>query len=379
MDIWNKARSFAEEAAKRSSELTIGSAKLSDIVTEASKRSKEIAAEASKRADRIRVEAVKRADLIKSSLAEGIAPPQYTEAQVEQVKELERFGINEELRDFVKGITPSTFQDFPIPDDSPMSDVPTVSNVRQDLSEWQEKHAHLVLSTVKEISKLRYELCPRVMRERKFWRIYFILVNSHVAPFEKQYMEEIKQNSADQVTNENLKKSSGVEMTSKPEGKEITSKPEAKETKQPSKTSTSSAEQDLDVFLLGGDSDEGPDDEDGDFDDDFDKMVDSSYEEENAILEVNPSLVQETLGVGSHCLLGGLPIRALGDKINLFQFEKDAEKVRRFDADLKSVTGNTVTSFHPTYVEDYKNQNQFQAWEYNSFFFVWSKKKSRGS
>ncbi|OMO69932.1 hypothetical protein COLO4_28855 [Corchorus olitorius] len=287
MDIWNKARSFAEEAAKlsseltkeaarRSSELTIGSAKLSDIVTEASKRSKEIAAEASKRADQIRVEAVKRADLIKSSLAEGIALPQDTEAQVEQEKELERFGINEELRDFVKGITPSTFQDFPMPDDSPMSHVPTVSNVRQDLSEWQEKHANLVLSTVKEISKLRYELCPRVMRERKFWRIYFILINSHVAPFEKRYMEEIKQNSADQVTTENVKKSSDVEINSKPEAKEITSKPEAKETKQQSKTSTSSTEQDLDVFLLGGDSDEGPDDEDGDFDDDFDKMVDSS-------------------------------------------------------------------------------------------------------
>ena len=34
-------------------------------------------------------------------------------------------------------------------DDSEMSEVPTVSNVRQDLSEWQEKHAYLVLSTVK--------------------------------------------------------------------------------------------------------------------------------------------------------------------------------------------------------------------------------------
>lgn len=126
MDIWNKARSFAEDAAKRSSELTkeaarrssdltIGSTKLSDIVSEASKRSKEIAAEASKRADQIRAEATKRADLIKSSLAEGIAPPQNTDRQVVQEEELERFGINEELRDFVKGITLSTFQDFPLP------------------------------------------------------------------------------------------------------------------------------------------------------------------------------------------------------------------------------------------------------------------------
>ncbi|XVE54645.1 hypothetical protein DITRI_Ditri03aG0098900 [Diplodiscus trichospermus] len=262
MDIWNKARSLAEDAAKRSSELTkeaarrssdltIGTARLGDIVSEASKRSKEIAAQASKRADLIRAEASKRADLIKSSLVEGIAPPQNTETQVEQERELERFGINEELRDFVKGITLSTFQDFPFSDDSPVSDVPAVSN---------------------EISKLRYELCPRVMRERKFWRIYFILVNSHVAPYEKRYMEEIEQKSVEQVTDEKVKESSSIEMTSNPQ---------AKETKQHTKSLTSSTEQELDVFLLGGDSDEGPDDGDEVFDDDFDKMVDSSDDEKD--------------------------------------------------------------------------------------------------
>ncbi|XVF08884.1 hypothetical protein REPUB_Repub07fG0042700 [Reevesia pubescens] len=283
MDFWNKARTFAEEAAKRSSDLTkeaarrssevtIGSAKLGDIVTEASKRSKEIAAEASKRADIIRAEAAKRADLIKSSFAEGIAPPQNTETQEEQEKELEQFGINEELRDFVKGITLSTFRDFPLPDDPPMSDVPTVSNVRQDLTEWQEKHANLVLSTVKEISNLRYELCPRVMRERKFWRIYFILVNNHVAPYEKQHMEDVKHKSAEQVPDEKMKESANVKMNSRPQ---------AKETERHTKTSTSSSEQDLDLFLLGGDSDEGPDDGDEGFDDDFDKMVDSSDDEKN--------------------------------------------------------------------------------------------------
>ena len=38
-----------------------------------------------------------------------------------------------------------------------MSDIPTVSNVRQDLSEWQEKHANLVLSTVKVVPLVRTE------------------------------------------------------------------------------------------------------------------------------------------------------------------------------------------------------------------------------
>lgn len=34
-------------------------------------------------------------------------------------------------------------------DDGEMSNVPTVSNVRHDLSEFQEKHAKIVLSSVK--------------------------------------------------------------------------------------------------------------------------------------------------------------------------------------------------------------------------------------
>ena len=112
-------------------------------------------------------------------------------------------------------------------DGVPVSDdVQTVSNVRQDLTEWQQKHASLVLDSVKvncvccycqlflsyqkfhvfsrcvrrigefnslfsycsfillfqEISKLRYELCPRHMKDRRFWRIYFTLVSTHVAP-----------------------------------------------------------------------------------------------------------------------------------------------------------------------------------------------------
>ncbi|XP_043703025.1 uncharacterized protein LOC122653147 isoform X2 [Telopea speciosissima] len=200
MDFWQKARTFAEEAAKRSQELTkeaakksqeltIGSSKISDIVSETAKRSMEIAAEATKKADQIKVEALKRADQIKS-LAEGISPqiPVPAISLIDSSSadtsssDLEKFGVTDDLREFVKGITLGTFQDFPMEDEPETADVLTVSNVRQDLTEWQARHATLVLSTVKEISRLRYDLCPRLMKEKKFWRIYFVLVNSHVAP-----------------------------------------------------------------------------------------------------------------------------------------------------------------------------------------------------
>ncbi|KAF5202179.1 Bsd domain-containing protein [Thalictrum thalictroides] len=289
MDFWQRARTFAEETAKRSQELTleaakrsqeftIGSSKISDLVSETAKKSKEIAAEATKKADQIKIEAFKRADQIKT-LAEGISPQiplnamslidssslsSSSSSTTPSEADLEKFGVTDDLREFVKGITQNTFQDFPVEDEPEISDVPTVSNVRQDLTEWQEKHATLVLLTVKEISRLRYQLCPRRMKEKKFWRIYFILVNSHVALYEKRYMEEAKLKSAEKEKVDRLKEQA-------PTG---TSKPEAAETNHHSKTS--SAEQDLDVFLLGdlGSSDEGPDDGDAGFDDDFDNSDD---------------------------------------------------------------------------------------------------------
>lgn len=146
MDIWQRARSFAEEAAKRSQELTIGSgSKFVDIVTETAKKSKEIAAEAtkrsheltigggskfsdivsvtakeiaaeaSKRADQIRIEALKGADKIKS-LAEGIAPPTSSslEVVVDEDPDPVKFGVTDDLREFVKEITIDTFRNFPL-------------------------------------------------------------------------------------------------------------------------------------------------------------------------------------------------------------------------------------------------------------------------
>ncbi|CAI9113381.1 OLC1v1013973C8 [Oldenlandia corymbosa var. corymbosa] len=159
MDFWQKARNLAEEAAKRSQELTNGitvPTKLSDVVSEASKRSIEIATEASRKSKEIAAEALKRADQIKSqlppaavafsSLVDNNSPPAAPEVSE---ADLEKFGVTDDLREFVKEITLNTFRDFPLEDVSEVSDVPAVSNVRQDLTEWQEKHAKLVLATVK--------------------------------------------------------------------------------------------------------------------------------------------------------------------------------------------------------------------------------------
>lgn len=283
-DFWKRAKTFAEEAAKKSQSLTTSSAtsRIADLVSETAKKSKELAAEASKKADEIKSAALRQADQIKSFSDNISIPPQFSaiaaaatsSTVTPPVENLERFGITDDLRSFVQGLTSTTFKHFPVNSDeseSEGSDVAT-SNVRKDLNEFQEKHATLVLTTVKEISRLRYELCPRAMKERHFWKIYFTLVNTHVAPFEKQYMEELR---------ETAKKSEDTKVeqsdVSGGSGKaEVTGKIVSKS------SNSSSTEQDLDTFLLGDleDSDEAPDDGEGSFDDDFDKIESSDVEDE---------------------------------------------------------------------------------------------------
>ncbi|KAK7309914.1 hypothetical protein RJT34_07037 [Clitoria ternatea] len=287
-DLWKRAKTFAEEAAKKSQALSTSS-RIADLVSETAKKSKELAAEASKQADIIKTAALRQADQIKS-LSDGITiPPQFaaianaataTAAPPPATpEELQKFGVTDDLRSFVGGLTSTTFQNFPLSsDESEASDVATVaSNVRKDLNEFQEKHATLVLTTVKEISRLRYELCPRAMKERRFWKIYFTLVNTHVAPYEKQYMEEVQLRAeAEQKVDHKVEQTALTGGTGKAEvsGKNLKNK-----------SPNSSSEQDIDTFLLGDeDSDDVPDDGEGSFDDDdFDKIGNSDVEDEKHV------------------------------------------------------------------------------------------------
>ncbi|RZS11133.1 hypothetical protein BHM03_00042442 [Ensete ventricosum] len=133
MDLWQRAKGFAEEAAKRSQEiskeaakrsqeLTKGAARFSqEFVSETAKKSKEIASEAAKKADLLRSEALRAAEQIKTLAVDIPIPMSSTVGQgsnaavvPEPGSDLERFGVTEELREFVKGITISTFRDFPM-------------------------------------------------------------------------------------------------------------------------------------------------------------------------------------------------------------------------------------------------------------------------
>jgi len=61
-----------------------------------------------------------------------------------------------------------------------------------DLTSWQERHAVLVLSKAKELAKIRYDLCPRHMKDKQFWKIYFLLSKSYISPYELRAIQKEK-------------------------------------------------------------------------------------------------------------------------------------------------------------------------------------------
>ncbi|KAB2003718.1 hypothetical protein ES319_D11G150200v1 [Gossypium barbadense] len=86
-------------------------------------------------------------------------------------QEQEEFlGITQQLIDHVKSFTLETFKNFPIQDDGDIE----------------------AQTSYNELSQLRFKLCPRHLKEEKFWRIYFMLVNSYVAEYELHAIQRAK-------------------------------------------------------------------------------------------------------------------------------------------------------------------------------------------
>ncbi|XWS47246.1 hypothetical protein CRYUN_Cryun14cG0136300 [Craigia yunnanensis] len=140
--------------------------------------------------------------------------PIHSDQNQQSQEEEELLGVTQQLIDHIKSFTLETFKNFPLQDNEAAnsnSETQTSSNVRKDLSNWQERHAVLVLSKVKELSQLRFKLCPRHLKEEKFWRIYFMLVKSHVAEYELHAIQLAKLKRI-AMTNEKTSDTSAYEV-----------------------------------------------------------------------------------------------------------------------------------------------------------------------
>lgn len=104
------------------------------------------------------------------------------------------YGVTDQLLDFVKNFSIDTFRNFSLPEEE---------NGWKDLSDWQQRHAVLVLSKLKELSQLRFKLCPRFLKDNQFWTIYFVLVKGFVSKYELHaiQLDKLKQM---RLENENI-------------------------------------------------------------------------------------------------------------------------------------------------------------------------------
>ncbi|KAL8489830.1 hypothetical protein ACS0TY_025638 [Phlomoides rotata] len=118
-----------------------------------------------------------------TSTAAAAAAGNTNKSKLQEEEEEKLYGITHQLIEFIKSFSLDTFKNFPLPEESEC-DGGNSGSVRTDLSDWQETHAMLVLSRVKELAQLRFRLCPRCLKERQFWRIYFALVKDYVAEYE---------------------------------------------------------------------------------------------------------------------------------------------------------------------------------------------------
>ena len=84
--------------------------------------------------------------------------------------ELRQYGITPEFKDFVRSLTYSTFRDYPV-DQLEVTQSAKSDREMHYLLPWQERHAMLVVQSVKEINELRFVLCPKRMTDEQFWNI----------------------------------------------------------------------------------------------------------------------------------------------------------------------------------------------------------------
>jgi len=104
-------------------------------------------------------------------------------------EDLSDIGIDPTIMEFVESICnhPNTFRDFPLEN---------YGNSPKKLTPKQEKHAMLMLDKVPELSQLRYKLCPGAMKEEKFWRVYFLILQNKIGYiFSDEVIEEQENNT----------------------------------------------------------------------------------------------------------------------------------------------------------------------------------------
>ncbi|XP_047085792.1 uncharacterized protein LOC124697213 [Lolium rigidum] len=102
--------------------------------------------------------------------------------------EEEELGVTPPLLDFLRTLSPDAFKSSALQ----LHQGGSGEAAGGELSDWQQRHAVLVLARAKELAKIRYDLCPRHMKDKQFWSLYFLLARSYILPYELRAIQKEK-------------------------------------------------------------------------------------------------------------------------------------------------------------------------------------------
>jgi hypothetical protein len=93
--------------------------------------------------------------------------------------------ITAEMVEYVRNMCqhPKTFSEFPLEekDKEGKQSFPLLLHTETFiLLPWQENHAKIILDQVSELKTLRFKLCPSILAEERFWRVYFLLLTNKI-------------------------------------------------------------------------------------------------------------------------------------------------------------------------------------------------------
>ncbi|XP_074282991.1 uncharacterized protein LOC141607530 [Silene latifolia] len=143
---------------------------------------------------------------------QNLKTPKSLQNSINKLEEEEYYGVTNHLIEFIKTLNFDSFKNFPLPEEENDAMQTTTSGIRVDLSEWQQQHAIMILSKVKELSQLRYTVCPRHLKERQFWRIYFSLVKNHLTEYELRAIQHDKIRRMATEADEKPSDTNGIEL-----------------------------------------------------------------------------------------------------------------------------------------------------------------------
>ncbi|CAM0875210.1 unnamed protein product [Alopecurus aequalis] len=120
----------------------------------------------------------------RSSGEDGPSKPAAPSAAEEE----EEHGVTPQLLDFLRTLSPEAFKSSALQ----LNQGGSAEAAGGELSDWQQRHAVLVLARAKELAKIRYDLCPRHMKDKQFWTLYFLLARSYILPYELRAIQKEK-------------------------------------------------------------------------------------------------------------------------------------------------------------------------------------------